>query len=168
MNLKIISGGQTGVDQAALRAARTCGLETGGWAPHGWLTEAGPAPWLAEYGLHQHDESGSPAFLYRARTEANVMAAAGCVWFGNPHSPGGKLTLGLCGSAAYIPQYVVMDASTPKDVANWIFGYLLDGEPEDATIVALIAGNRESSNPGIGAKVETFLVEVFRLLKEMK
>ena len=51
MNLTVISGGQTGVDQAALRAARSCGIPTGGWAPRGWLTEDGPAPWLADYGL---------------------------------------------------------------------------------------------------------------------
>lgn len=44
---RIVSGGQTGADQAALRAARAAGLPTGGWAPRGWLTEEGPAPWLA-------------------------------------------------------------------------------------------------------------------------
>ena len=48
---KIISGGQTGVDQAALRAAKACGIPTGGWAPKGWRTEDGPAPWLADLGL---------------------------------------------------------------------------------------------------------------------
>ena len=42
----VISGGQTGVDQAALRAARTAGIPTGGFAPLGWSTEDGPAPWL--------------------------------------------------------------------------------------------------------------------------
>jgi len=42
----VVSGGQTGVDQAALRAARASGIATGGWAPKGWATEAGPAPWL--------------------------------------------------------------------------------------------------------------------------
>jgi hypothetical protein len=36
---RVISGGQTGVDQAALRAAQACGLETGGYAPLGWETE---------------------------------------------------------------------------------------------------------------------------------
>lgn len=48
----VISGGQTGVDQAALRAARASGIVTGGFAPKGWATEDGPAPWLgSEYGL---------------------------------------------------------------------------------------------------------------------
>lgn len=48
---RVISGGQTGADQAALRAARACGIPTGGWAPRGWLTEDGPSLWLAEWGL---------------------------------------------------------------------------------------------------------------------
>jgi hypothetical protein len=48
---RVISGGQTGVDQAALRVAKAIGLATGGWAPLGWETEDGPASWLAGYGL---------------------------------------------------------------------------------------------------------------------
>jgi len=46
---RVINGGQTGVDQAGLRAARA-GIPTGGWPPQGWLTEAGAAPWLADFG----------------------------------------------------------------------------------------------------------------------
>ena len=38
-NLKIVSGGQTGVDQGALEAAAQLGLEFGGWAPARWLAE---------------------------------------------------------------------------------------------------------------------------------
>ncbi len=44
---RIISGGQNGVDQAGLRAARAVGIATGGWALHGWTTIDAPAPWLA-------------------------------------------------------------------------------------------------------------------------
>lgn len=58
---KIISGGQTGVDQAALRAARDLGITTSGTAPLGWITEDGPAPWLADFGLIEADWLG---YLY--------------------------------------------------------------------------------------------------------
>jgi hypothetical protein len=67
---RVISGGQTGTDQAALRAAHAAGIPTGGWAPKGWLTE-GPldeeghpfpktvaSPCLAEWGLVECDEPG--------------------------------------------------------------------------------------------------------------
>jgi Circularly permutated YpsA SLOG family len=48
---RIITGGQTGADQGGLRAARAAGIATGGFAPKGWATETGAAPWLAEFGL---------------------------------------------------------------------------------------------------------------------
>ena len=67
-SLKIISGGQTGADQAALFAARKCGLATGGWAPKDYLTLSGPAPWLAEYGLVEMSSSN-----YVARSITNVQ-----------------------------------------------------------------------------------------------
>jgi hypothetical protein len=43
-NLKIVSGGQTGADRAALHAARACGVPTGGWVPAGRLAEDGHIP----------------------------------------------------------------------------------------------------------------------------
>lgn len=44
MNLKIISGGQTGVDRAALDVALKYGIECGGWCPAGRLDEFGKIP----------------------------------------------------------------------------------------------------------------------------
>jgi|GEM_PF-5315903 len=41
---KIISGGQTGVDQAALSLAREFGFEIGGWCPPNRLCENGTIP----------------------------------------------------------------------------------------------------------------------------
>lgn len=53
---RVISGGQSGVDQAALRAARAAGIPTGGSMPRGFLTEDGPRPDFAElYGLVELD-----------------------------------------------------------------------------------------------------------------
>ena len=42
--LKIVSGGQTGVDRGALQAAMDLGLDWGGWAPKGWRSEDGTIP----------------------------------------------------------------------------------------------------------------------------
>jgi hypothetical protein len=151
MNLKILSGGQTGVDQAALRAARAAGLETGGWAPLGWETEAGPAPWLAEFGLVVCSEPGYPP-----RTRANVEGSDGTIWFGAISSRGYRTThdAALRHSMAY-PFLIVYEGSTkPSEVVAWIRSKEIR--------VLNVAGNRESGNPGIGERTERFLVNVFR------
>jgi hypothetical protein len=50
----VISGGQTGADQAGWRAAESCGIPMGGWMPFGFLTEEGPQRWVANvYGARE-------------------------------------------------------------------------------------------------------------------
>ena len=44
MPIKIVSGGQTGVDRAALAVALELGIPCGGWCPRGRLAEDGPIP----------------------------------------------------------------------------------------------------------------------------
>ena len=157
MKLKIISGGQCGADQGALRAAKAAGVETGGWAPKGWLTEDGPAPWLAEYGLKE-----SRLREYPHRTQMNVQEATAILWFGNPHSPGGRLTHRLADETpSVVGTFTVIDQSTPADVVDWLVGFIFPGE--DA-VTLLVAGNRESGSPGIGERVEKFVGEVLALL----
>ena len=67
---KIISGGQTGTDRAALDVAIRLGIPHGGWLPKGRLTEEGPLP--GHYNLEE-----MPTESYRRRTEKNVMASDG-------------------------------------------------------------------------------------------
>ncbi len=89
MLTKVISGGQTGVDIAALRAAKAVGLETGGWMPMGFKTEAGPRPEYADlYGMRETDSTGYPD-----RTERNVEWADCTILFAlRMDSPGAKAT----------------------------------------------------------------------------
>jgi hypothetical protein len=63
--MKIISGGQTGVDRAALDAAIEVGIAHGGWCPLGRLAEDGRIP-----DCYQLCETDSPE--YAVRTERNV------------------------------------------------------------------------------------------------
>lgn len=58
MLAKIISGGQTGADRAALDAGRIMGVEIGGFCPRGRLAEDGPIP--AEYPLIELSDQGEP------------------------------------------------------------------------------------------------------------
>ncbi len=153
--LRIISGGQTGADQGALLAAKAAGFQTGGYAPKGWMTEDDSAPWLADFGLVECQKPGYPA-----RTRANVADADACLWFGNPYSPGGKLTINICEEIG-IPHYVANTVSKPADVADWIKGWVLP--ISDATVL-MVAGNRESGALGIGDKVRMFMGDVLKLL----
>jgi len=151
---RVISGGQTGADQAGLRAARAAGIPTGGWAPKGWLTEDGPAPWLADWGLEERREPECPP-----RTIENAAAADLTIWFGSTVSPGALLTLRTVhkhGKAVL----VVMAGMT----ASRIVGFL---RRNPAIKVVNVAGNRESRSPGIGERTERFLAEVFRQLRAL-
>ena len=63
---KIVSGGQTGVDRAALDWARQHHIDHGGWCPKGRLASDGVIP--TDYLLHETESSG-----YRQRTKRNVQ-----------------------------------------------------------------------------------------------
>jgi hypothetical protein len=71
---KIVSGGQTGADQAALDAALELGLPHGGWIPKGRKTESGPLP--VKYQLQEMDSG-----RYSKRTRQNVIDSDGTVIF---------------------------------------------------------------------------------------
>ena len=67
---KIISGGQTGVDRAALDSAIRLGIDHGGWIPKGRLTEDGPLP-------PNYKMTEMPTDSYSERTEKNVTESDG-------------------------------------------------------------------------------------------
>ena len=87
---RVISGGQTDADQAALRAARACGIPTGGRAPRGRLMEASPTPWLAELGMVECPEGETEAERYRTRRRRCVKGDFAVVCFGDMTSPGSR------------------------------------------------------------------------------
>ena len=79
---KIISGGQTGADRAALDVALKLGIPHGGWIPKGRIAEDGPLPEI--YRLNE-----MPTDSYEARTEKNVQDSDGTLIIAR-----GKLTGG--------------------------------------------------------------------------
>jgi Circularly permutated YpsA SLOG family len=147
----IISGGQSSADQAGWRAAEACNIPTGGWMPFGFLTEEGPQRWFANV----YDAREMPTASYAARTVQNVRDSDGTIWFGTTATQGAKTTLEACERMRrpvmlVTPSEVVL----PSDVVQWL--------RQNPQIKCLnIAGNRESKNPGIGERVERFLVAVF-------
>ncbi len=145
------SGGQTGGDQGALFAGRALGRVTGGWAPKGWRTDAGPAPWLADYGLREAASAD-----YTVRTRFNVMETDYTLIFGDVSSPGCRLTLRLCRELGK-PHYVLpwrSGAVAPRAADADALGHHL--HVVDARILNG-AGNREKSQPGIARMLYDFL-----------
>lgn len=87
---RLISGGQTGIDQLGLDVARLLGIPTGGVAPKDYLTENGPDERLRAFGLTEHTST-----QYPPRTRANVRQSDGTLILGNV-TGGTKLSLDTC------------------------------------------------------------------------
>jgi hypothetical protein len=157
--MKIISGGQTGADQAGWRAAKAAGLETGGWMPCRFMTEDGPRPEFEKlYGARVWTSgSDGTGESYRDRTYRNAAEADITLWFHDDvstDSPGYWCTRKGCllAKTAFL---VVETTSAPWRIANAIMGI------NTCYLVVNIAGSRESRSPGIGTWVEEFLGRVF-------
>ena len=89
--VRVISGGQSGVEQCALECARRANLVTGGWAaPHFLTTSGSNAPLLRDtYGLREVtdvDWRGNVAAGYVKRACANIDEADATLFFIDPDS----------------------------------------------------------------------------------
>jgi Circularly permutated YpsA SLOG family len=94
---KIVSGGQDGVDQAALRAAQALGVACGGWCPPGRKCNSGVIPEVFPLQETPYDRSpDAPATPRSLRTEWNVRDSAATVIFrpsiGTKDDPGTDFT----------------------------------------------------------------------------
>jgi len=149
--LIIISGGQTGVDRAALDAAIARGLAYGGWCPQGGWAEDMPAPpgLLAKYPHLRETPRADPA----QRTEWNVRDADASLILvdagGVAASGGTELAQAL--AAQYRKPLLVLDVSAPDAAAQaraWLTG-LLAAHIDETPFRLAIGGPRESEAPGI-------------------
>ena len=91
---KIISGGQTGVDEAGLIAGRKLGLNIGGTAPKNYkrnnLQNARLSTDDLKNNLKESDSSN-----YNVRTQDNILDSDGTVIFGDITSAGTKATINI-------------------------------------------------------------------------
>lgn len=155
--LRVISGGQTGVDQGALLAAKSLGIPTGGWAPREFQTETGKDPVL----LAVHFGLKDSGLDYVGRTRLNAKEADVTFWIGKDDSRGYMATLREC-----------RNANKPFiNITEWSVARLMEfinGHPEYKTLN--FAGNRESSSPGIQESSRQFIalaLAPFALSKEV-
>jgi hypothetical protein len=156
---KIISGGQTGADQAGLEAAKSCLLETGGWAPKGWFTEDGPRHGLLKgFGLC---ECGSG---YAERTRLNVKDSDATIRFAlDFNSKGERCTKRAIEDFDKLYFDVNLnDPPPPAEVAQWL--------DENNIEVLNVAGNSQSKSRGlidIFERTHWFLIQVFACLLDI-
>lgn len=162
-HMTIISGGQSGVDRAALDAAVARGIPYGGWCPHGGWAEDFPDPpgVRARYPMLQETLSADPA----QRTEWNVRDSDACLILvaagGASVSPGTVLTEAL--AARYAKPLLVADLSA-ADVVERITGWLaavLAGHALGTSFRLMVGGPRESEAPGIYERAKEVLGRVF-------
>ena len=115
---RIISGGQTGVDQAALDVALELSIPCGGWCPAGRGSEAGPID--ARYPLTETD-SADPA----RRTALNVRETDGTLIIADRPLSGGTALTQRCADQLARPCLLVDpdDDAAPQRIGRWLAEY---------------------------------------------
>jgi len=145
--LRIISGGQTGVDRAALDVAFALGLPHGGFCPRGRRAEDGPIP--PHYPLEELDTDD-----YAIRTQRNVIEADATLILYRYRMTGGTLlTFNLAKKHSKPYRAIRLDrACDPQSLLQWI---------QNTPIHTLnVAGPRASTDPDVYELAATFLREL--------
>ncbi len=189
---RIISGGQTGADRAALDAALAKGCPHGGWCPRGRLAEDGPIP--RRYRLRQ---MRSPD--YASRTERNVLAADATIIFTfGPPRFGSGATIGYARRNQRPWLHLDLnrhqqDTAAAEKIIDWLRQPPLQKElwpapsndhkktaaadtasnnnasdaPEETKLVLNIAGSRASSSPDIYDRVFNIVTLLLELTNKV-
>ena len=144
---RIVSGGQTGVDRAALDVGMQWGLPIGGWCPRGRKAEDGPIP--ARYPLRETESA-----KYDVRTRRNVRDSDGTLILTAGDPVGGTALTASYAEKIGKPLLVVdLDMHpAPQPVRDWVTLHGIE--------VLNVAGPRESTLSGIGARSKAFFETV--------
>lgn len=152
---KIVSGGQTGADRAALDFAIKHGIPHGGWVPKGRLAEDGP---LAD----RYELKEMPSDSYPARTEQNVIDSAGTLIISHgPLTGGSDYTREM--AKKHKKPCLHIDLSRTKiheagaTIVIWLMG--------NAVSALNVAGPRASKDPYVYDQVVALLEHVVFLIR---
>ena len=158
--MKIISGGQTGVDRAALDVAIERGIPWGGWCPKGGWAEDLPNPpgLLVNYPHLKETPDSHPL----QRTEWNVRDSNAALIITD--SSGLGVSIGTRRAHEWARQHgkpeLVVDASAahaPERVVAWLHK---QKKRFGADLTVSIGGPRESEAPGIYARARTLIADI--------
>lgn len=150
---KIVSGGQSGADRAALDAAIEMGRSYGGWLPKGRKTEDGPL--AACYQLQEMKSGG-----YSTRTEQNVIDSDGTLLFSHGPLSGGSLLTRKLAAKQKRPCLHIDCSEVEQDAAltrieEWL--------TTNGIGIVNVAGPRASGDPAIYAVVKTLMTKALLL-----
>jgi hypothetical protein len=135
--VKIISGGQTGVDRAALDAALKHRIDCGGWCPAGRLDEFGRIP--DRYPVNELERGG-----FTERTLQNVKDSDGTVIiYSGKLSGGTEQTVRFCLEQQRPHQLLDASKIPAEEAARLIAGFVRNHKVD----ILNVAGPRESEWP---------------------
>lgn len=140
----IVSGGQSGVDRAALDQAAASGIPLGGWCPKGRLSEEGVIP-------DRYPLTETPSESYEQRTEWNVRDSDGTLILAWGEIGGGTAFTAQLARRLEKPT-IIVDLREGRDVARvrrWI--------AEHRIRVLNVAGPRASKEPKVYGEACRFL-----------
>lgn len=144
---RVVSGGQTGVDRAALDAAMAMDVPVGGWCPRGRRAEDGRIP--ERYPLRE-----ATTDAYAERTRLNVRDSDATLVIGEASSSRGTALTADEASRLGKPLLQVEHGEAPDEVVEWL--------REHAVRVLNVAGPRESKVPGTYRQARSFIQGVLR------
>jgi putative molybdenum carrier protein len=158
--VRLISGGQSGVDRAALDVAIARGMPYGGWCPKGGWAEDFPEPpgLLAQYPNLAETPSADPA----QRTEWNVRDADAClivVDAGGPEVSAGTALASEMAHRYRKPLFVMKlrNAYALSQAALWL---RVQQARHGAGLKLAVGGPRQSEAPGIYQRASAFIAEL--------
>lgn len=152
---KIISGGQSGADRAALDAALENGFPIGGSCPAGRMAEDGP--------IHPRYLLNEIAGGYRARTQRNVEDSEGTVVFYNCYLHGGtEQTVAFCIEAGKPYKLIDIDLVSIDVAATKILSFVSDYQIG----ILNVAGPRQSGCSAIYYFVKSSIKVVLTRIAE--
>lgn len=149
--MKIISGGQTGVDRAALDAAIEVDLEHGGWCPKGRRAEDGKIG--KKYNLTE-----TPFQEYEIRTEWNVRDSQATLIITRGKPTGGTaFTIAAANKLKKTCLVIDLNLHDETKIVKNVLDWIRKQKIEQLNV----AGPRESIIPGIYSEAKKILVKVF-------
>ena len=147
---RIVSGGQTGADRAALDVAIELGIDYGGWCPAGGWAEDYPQPpgLLAFY--PKLTATAEPESAVRTRLNVRDSDATLIVWDGRTPSPGTQLTIEM---AQELGRSLLVTPGVADETRAWLTAL-------GSGVVLNVAGPRESGSPGTYDRTVELLLAV--------